>query len=1270
MTDFDNISAEGLAALEAAVAAQPGVTDVAAVVRWQARPAQAGPRVTAEAPAGAAGADPAPAGPPAEVAGAELPDDPSAPATFGAALDRAAAEASGRGMTYLASDGTERFQSFAELRAEAARVLGALRTAGVAPGDPVVFQCSAKRNVVVAFWACALGGFVATPVSVLLEYGQDNAGTRKLRAIWDLLDRPLVLTEECLAADTRDLGARWTGAPVRMLTMERALLADTAEPREADPGEAVLHLLTSGSTGVPKCVRHTHRSLLARIRSAALHNGFTADDTSLSWMPIDHVGGWLYNASAAVHRNNHVNAEMDAFLADPLRWMDWVHRFRVANVWTPNFALSLVNEHASEMAGRDWDLSCLRHICSGGEAVVSPVVHRFSQLLRPFGLPDRAVHPSFGMSEVSAGVTYTAMDGRDESVGVLRVDKDSLSGRLRFDGPAWRQTAFTELGGPIPGVCLRIVDEDGRVLPEDHVGRLQISGVTLMQGYHRNDEANAASFTADGWFDSRDLGFLHHGSLTLTGRDGDMIIVQGANFFSHDIEAVVEQVPGTEVSFVAAVADRGAGTGADQLIVFFAPVDEGVERLRTTISGIRARMVQELGITPDRVVPVPRARFPKTEIGKIQRRLLIKQLHDGAFDETLRAVADDGAQEPGSTLFAPVWTTVPARPDPAPVGVWVVHEGVHTSLAEQLRPVLPTGAQIVVTRPGESFARAGAEEFTVPPTDRVAHGRLLGAVTELGPVVAVLHAGNLERAAALSDVDGLAGFFSARAVLQALAACSGPKPALLVLTTGSLAVADDDRADLAKVALPGLIRTAVAEAALPVVRLVDLPPAEPATWAAAIAAELGTADEEVVAYRDGRRWARRLRSANPPADSRPNLATGGLYLVTGGLGGIAYEVAQYLLAAYGVRLLLINRFAVAPDSKRGRRLDDLRGLGEVLHRAVDVADATALEAAVHDAEQHWNQPLAGVLHLAGATERRGGDLERSTVSHEPDSAFVTAMHAKVFGTLAVARILERRPTADLILFSSVNGDFGGGSFGAYSSANSFLGGFAEHWSRERGRRVWCLSWSMWAGVGMSDSALAPAAESRGFRALAVEDALDSLLGALAIPGGHLIIGLNAGNRHILREIIAEELYAAEVIVAYSTTTDEPLSANTLQGPTLSLPVPVRLEAVPELPRDADGRVDRAQLLANLQPSAARRHYVAPRPGFEQRLADIWAHVLCRAQIGRDDIFFDLGGSSLRATQLVNRINDEMRVDLRLHQLYAAPTVGKLAEFLTPGTVGD
>ncbi|MFD0521859.1 AMP-binding protein [Paractinoplanes durhamensis] len=758
----------------------------------------------------AAGADPVPAGPPADVSGAELPDDPSAPATFGAALERAAAEAAERGMTYLASDGTEQFQSFAELRSEAARVLGALRTAGAVPGDPIIFQCLAKRNVVVAFWACALGGYVATPVSVPLEYGRDDAGTRKLRAIWDLLDRPLVLTEERLAADIGDLGSRWTGASVHLLTMERALLAETAEPRAADPEEAVLHLLTSGSTGVPKCVRHTHRSLLARIRSAALHNDFTAADTSLSWMPIDHVGGWLYNASAAVHRNDHVNAEMDAFLADPLRWMDWVHRFRVANVWTPNFALSLVNEHAHEMAGRDWDLSCLRHICSGGEAVVSQVVHRFSQLLRPFGLPDRAVHPSFGMSEVAAGVTYSALDGRDENVGVLRVDKDSLSGRLRFDGPAWRQTAFTELGGPIPGVRLRIVGEDSRVLPEDHVGRLQISGVTMMAGYHRNGEANAASFTADGWFDSKDLGFLHRGSLTLTGRDGDMIIVQGANFFSHDIEAVVEQVPGTEVSFVAALADRGAGTGADQLIVFFAPVGEGVEQLRTTISGIRARMVQELGISPDRVVPVPRARFPKTEIGKIQRRLLIDQLHDGAFDETLRAVADAGA-EPGSALFAPIWMTVPAPSGPAPVGVWIVHEGRHTSLAEQLRLLLPAGVRLVVTRPGDGFAGTGADEFTVPPTDRGAHDRLLDTVTGFGPVVAVLHAGNLEPAPAPSDIDDLAGFFAARAVLQALAARSGPKPALLVLTTGGVVAETGDRAELAKVALPGLIRTAAAE---------------------------------------------------------------------------------------------------------------------------------------------------------------------------------------------------------------------------------------------------------------------------------------------------------------------------------------------------------------------------------------------------------------------------------------------------------------------------
>src|SRR5262249_40610712 len=110
------------------------------------------------------------------------------------------------------------------------------------------------------------------------------------------------------------------------------------------------------------------------------------------------------------------------------------------------------------------------------------------------------------------------------------------------------------------------------------------------------------------------------------------------------------------------------------------------------------------------------------------------------------------------------------------------------------------------------------------------------------------------------------------------------------------------------------------------------------------------------------------------------------------------------------------------------------------------------------------------------------------------------------------------------------------------------------------------------------------------------------------------------------------------------------------------PVPVRLLALPEIPRTDGGDVDQAQLLAAAT-TVHKEQYVEPANDLERQLAQLWAEVLGRPRIGREARFFDLGGSSLRAAQLVARTNSALGASLLVHQLYEHPTVGELAAVL-------
>ena len=182
----------GLRKVNQLAAAVDGVAEAFAVLDRRLKADEEAP---AEAMAPAQPGVPIPAARPALVRGPRLTLAAAAPRTLCEALLLAAEQSPDRGTTYVHADGATDRQSYAELRDDALRLGAGLRSSGLRPGDPVLLQCGDDRTFVTAFWACVLSGMIPTPVGVAHEYRSDNAGVRKLRAAWELLDRPLVLTD-------------------------------------------------------------------------------------------------------------------------------------------------------------------------------------------------------------------------------------------------------------------------------------------------------------------------------------------------------------------------------------------------------------------------------------------------------------------------------------------------------------------------------------------------------------------------------------------------------------------------------------------------------------------------------------------------------------------------------------------------------------------------------------------------------------------------------------------------------------------------------------------------------------------------------------------------------------------------------------------------------------------------------------------------------------------------------------------------------------------
>ena len=533
-------------------------------------------------------------------------------------LLKTAKQTSNKGITYIQSDGAENFQSYLELRETAAKILTGLKQLGLKPKDKVILQLEQNQDFIEAFWACILGGFVPVPLATAPIYEPDNSAAKKLHSAWQILDKPLVLTNEELAAPIRNLAAQLKLENLKLATLDR-LPSSTSniDYHSAKPDDLALMLLTSGSTGIPKTVKLSHQNILNSIAATSQMGGFTSQDISLNWLPLDHPGPLIRCVIRMVYLGcQQLHAPTVTVLQEPLKWLDWLDRYRVTTTWAPNFAFALLNDRAEEIKQRHWDLTSIASFLNTAEPIVPQTAMKLWELLNPHGLSKTAMHSSWGMAETSSGVTYSKQYLSDFST----------------------QNTFAELGLPVPGVALRIVDEHDRIVTESTIGFLQVKGATVTSGYEQNPEANREAFTADGWFKTGDLGFLDRGRLTITGRIKDVIIINGNNIYSHEIEGVVEEIEGVEVSYTAACGIRQPNSNTDRLTIFFHTTISEDEALLELLKKIQQHIVRKIGISPAYLIPVEPEAIPKTSIGKIQRSQLKQRFEAGEFDLIVKRI--------------------------------------------------------------------------------------------------------------------------------------------------------------------------------------------------------------------------------------------------------------------------------------------------------------------------------------------------------------------------------------------------------------------------------------------------------------------------------------------------------------------------------------------------------------------------------------------------------------------------------------------------------
>lgn len=515
-----------------------------------------------------------------------------------------------RGLQFLAN-GEETYLSYRDLGLQTGELATRWAALGLSRGDRVVLVVADEREFVLAFLSALRAGVVPVPAFPPFLLGQLDAYLETLRRVCRVAGaRRCVVSASLLPLFD---GARLPCPVSTFGELESTRPGRTWRP---EPGDPAFLQFTSGSTGDPKGVVVTHRSLLANVAAIGRH-GMAVDggrDRGVSWLPLYHdmgLIGFLFVPLCWQASTWYLPPLQ--FARDPLSWVRTISEVRGTIAFSPNFGYGLLARRASEDALRGLDLSSWRISGCGAEPVRPDTLRRFAQRYAAAKFRASSFMPSYGLAEATLAVSLTPPGG---GLRTLVVDSD----RLRADGVVRPTDAAdpgaTELvscGRVLPGTEVRIVGEHGQARPSDREGEITVRGDGLAAGYF-GDATGTTQAWRDGWLHTGDAGFIHDGELFVTGRIKDLIIVNGRNHHPQDIEVAAETVPGVRPGNVLALPSRDVdGEGVRVVLEASDGAGEGLA------AQVRRAVRASTGLSVSEVVVLAKNTLPKTTSGKLRR---------------------------------------------------------------------------------------------------------------------------------------------------------------------------------------------------------------------------------------------------------------------------------------------------------------------------------------------------------------------------------------------------------------------------------------------------------------------------------------------------------------------------------------------------------------------------------------------------------------------------------------------------------------------------
>ncbi|WP_461482441.1 fatty acyl-AMP ligase [Porticoccus sp.] len=549
-----------------------------------------------------------------------LPFRPADFASLPAALDYAAQGETG--VNFYTGRGSIYSQmSYRQLRDDAVALAKKLIGLGFVKGDRVALVAETAPHFLRFFFASQYAGLVPVPLPAAVKLGAHTSYVSQLHRLLKACDAQLAVASEGYLSFLTEAGE---GLPIRMVDKpetfdEMPAAADVSLPL-IDPNDIAYLQYTSGSTRFPKGVMIRHRTAMSNLAGIITHGvKVQPEDRCMSWLPFYHdmgLVGFLFVPVAAQLSVDYLDTL--EFAMRPRQWLNLLTETRATISFSPCFGYDLCARRLRNGEVNNYDLSNWRVAGIGAEMIRTRSLDLFAEALAPAGFNPKAFLACYGMAECTLGVSFSPL-GAGYSTDY--VDHEQLLNHHKVvlieESDERLGRHFVNCGAPLPDYRVEVRDKEGNVLGENSTGLIHLSGPSVMSGYFGMPEETRHALSEDGWLNTGDLGYLSSGTLTITGRIKDLIIIHGRNIWPQDIEHLCETQPEVRVGDVLAFsAAEPDGEEHCVVLVQCREIDEAkCEELVHRLTGL---VREELSLDCRIELVAPHS-LPVTSSGKLSR---------------------------------------------------------------------------------------------------------------------------------------------------------------------------------------------------------------------------------------------------------------------------------------------------------------------------------------------------------------------------------------------------------------------------------------------------------------------------------------------------------------------------------------------------------------------------------------------------------------------------------------------------------------------------